>query len=324
MIDGVVHFKGAIANGSNAPAFTLPIEMRPSTNVYVSVDMCGAKSGRLNILSSGVVSVQAEEDFADAQCFTSLDGAYFVHSSTPSSFFLLSNGWTGQPFSTGYPGVSLIRGISYLRGAMADGTAATAFTLPASMRPFDDVYVPTNLFAAAKGRMFIRDTGLASVSPLSSDSQSFTSLDGLSFDTASVGDTSLTLQNGWTGGPFSTGSPGASKIKGVVHLKGAMDGGASGFAFTLPPELRPENRAYVPVDLCSGAKGRLMIEANGSTSVQAEGSFADAQCFTSLDGATYVVPEPASLPALATGLMLLGGLAVRRVQGQVQGQGQVG
>jgi len=70
--------KGAIANGSSAGLFTLPAAFRPSTNVYVPVDLCNATNGRLVIQPNRVVSVQAETDFANAQCFTSLDGVTFV------------------------------------------------------------------------------------------------------------------------------------------------------------------------------------------------------------------------------------------------------
>ena len=74
---GIVHFKGAIANGSSAGLFTLPAAFRPSTNVFVPVDLCGATNGRLFIKPSGVVTVEAQT-FSNARCFTSLDGVTFV------------------------------------------------------------------------------------------------------------------------------------------------------------------------------------------------------------------------------------------------------
>ena len=42
------------------------------------MDLCNATNGRLVIQPNRVVSVQAETDFANAQCFTSLDGVTFV------------------------------------------------------------------------------------------------------------------------------------------------------------------------------------------------------------------------------------------------------
>src|SRR5262249_50221955 len=49
-INGVVHFKGAIAtSGTNSIPFTLPPGFRPATSVYVPVDLCNATNGRLVI-----------------------------------------------------------------------------------------------------------------------------------------------------------------------------------------------------------------------------------------------------------------------------------
>jgi hypothetical protein len=40
--------------------------------------------------------------------------------------------------------------------------------------------------------------------------------------------------------------------------------------------------------MCNATKGRLHIQANGVASVQAEnGTFSNAQCFTSLDGVSF-------------------------------------
>ena len=42
----------------------------------------------------------------------------------------------------------------------------------------------------------------------------------------------------------------------------------------------------------AGAAGRLRIQPSGQVSIQAVGPFSDAQCFTSLDGASFVAPAP--------------------------------
>jgi hypothetical protein len=79
-MNGIVHFRGAIKNlstNTNMVPFTLPVVLRPHTNVYIPVDLCHAK-GRLFIKSTGVVRVQAETALSDARCFTSLDGASFA------------------------------------------------------------------------------------------------------------------------------------------------------------------------------------------------------------------------------------------------------
>src|SRR5262249_2295181 len=79
----------------------------------------------------------------------------------------------------------------------------------------------------------------------------------------------------------------AKVIAGVVHLQGAIGDGASGFAMNVPAAFRPASLVYVPIDLCNAHDGRLVIETNGNVTVDPEGDFSDAQCFTSLEGAQY-------------------------------------
>jgi hypothetical protein len=74
---GTVHLRGAMSSGGSAVAFTLPLGFRPPVPVYVTVDMCNATQGRLFIQPNGVVMVQAESAFTNAQCFTSLEGVVF-------------------------------------------------------------------------------------------------------------------------------------------------------------------------------------------------------------------------------------------------------
>jgi hypothetical protein len=79
---GIVQFEGAIDTSSsnhNLTLFTLPKGLRPATLVYVEVDLCDANNGRLYIQPNGVVEVYAEGGtIQHAQCFTSLDGAWFA------------------------------------------------------------------------------------------------------------------------------------------------------------------------------------------------------------------------------------------------------
>ncbi len=58
--------------------------------------------------------------------------------------------------------------------------------------------------------------------------------------------------------------------------------------FTLPAALRPTHVIYVPVDLCNANKGRLYIQPSGVVTVQVETAFSNAQCFTSLDGVSFI------------------------------------
>jgi hypothetical protein len=66
-------------DGRECGAVRAAPQFRPTTSVYVPVDLCDATNGRLEIEPNGDVLVEAEGGtFANAQCFTSLDGASFV------------------------------------------------------------------------------------------------------------------------------------------------------------------------------------------------------------------------------------------------------
>jgi len=80
VISGIVHFRGAIrTSGTNPVPFILPTALRPHHTVYVTVSLCKGINGRLEIVPSGGVVVQPENnDFTDAKCLASLDGVSFV------------------------------------------------------------------------------------------------------------------------------------------------------------------------------------------------------------------------------------------------------
>jgi hypothetical protein len=293
LVGGIVEFKGAVGGGSSSVLFTLPPEFRPATSVYVPVDLCNAKKGRLIILPSGVVSVQAEVAFSDAQCFTSLEGASFAQSAFGFTALALQNGWTNAPFATSNAAAVKLGGIVHLKGAIANGTAAAAFTLPVGFRPATNVYVGIDLCTSKKGRLFIQPTGQVSVfaEVAFADAQCFTSLDGASFAQDPGAFTALALVNGWVPTPFATGPAGVEELSGIVRFKGAISNGTSGLVTTLPAAFRPSTDVYVPVDLCSAKKGRLYIQPSGTVTVLAESAFADAQCFTSLEGASFALSD---------------------------------
>lgn len=75
----------------------------------------------------------------------------------------LQNGWTNAPYGTKTAGVALVSNMVQLKGAIANGSSAVAFTLPSDFRPAARVYVPVDLCNAAKGRLVIESTGVASV-----------------------------------------------------------------------------------------------------------------------------------------------------------------
>lgn len=106
----------------------------------------------------------------------------------------------------------------------------------------------------------------------------------------------LALLNGWVPYGGGTGTPKARVDHGIVELKGAMSSGSVPAAFVLPAGMRPTAKVIIPVDLCSATNGRLVIKPDGTTRVEAEGSFSDAQCFTSLEGASFALNPAGAVP----------------------------
>jgi hypothetical protein len=201
------------------------------------------------------------------------------------------NGWVpSSSYKTDHPMVALVNGTVHLRGGLVSGTAAKMFTLPPGYRPAATVYVPTNVFLGGKGRLIIEANGDVSVGTEGafSSAQSYTSLDGVSFQLNTAGHVAMTLQNGWTNTIYGTRAVAAAAFNGVVRFQGAMQtNGSNSAPFVVPSGLRPSTRVYVPVDLCNAQKGRLIIEPTGTVTVDYETSFSAAACFTSLEGAFY-------------------------------------
>jgi hypothetical protein len=287
----IVTLKGAIANGTTGTAFTLAKSLRPATDVYVPLDLCTATKGRVHITPTGVATIQAETNFSNAQCFTSLEGATYARNTNGFTALSLVNGWTGGPFSTSQPMVVNDNGIIRFKGAIANGTTSIAFTLPVGMRPANEVYVPVDMSNASNGRLIIDPSGTVSLEAEGgtfSNAQNFTSLDGAWFALDATGATGLSLVNGWTGGGFSTGQAGVRDVGGVAYFSGSVENGTSSVIATLTGAFRPPKTVYVPVDLCGAANGRLIVSNAGVVTVQAEnGTFSNAQCFTSLDGVAF-------------------------------------
>jgi hypothetical protein len=204
----------------------------------------------------------------------------------------LVNGWVNAPFGTNNAGVTLVSGIVHFRGAVSGGTASRITTLPSAFRPAQDVYVPVTLCDATKGRLFIDSSGNVSVQEEGggfSNAPCFTSLEGASFAQSTSSFTSLTLQNGWTNAPFGTRNARVRNVSGIVRFQGAIANGTSSAAFVLPSAFRPPTDVYIPIDLCSATKGRLLVQPSGQVSVFAETAFSNAQCFSSLEGASFAL-----------------------------------
>jgi hypothetical protein len=293
----VVTFEGAISapsTNTNIEPFKLPAAYRPAVNVYVPVDMCDATNGRLIINPTGEVSVQ-EQDGAvtNADCFTSLDGVSFVQSAAVTTL-TPTNGWGATGFGTANPAAALIKGVVHFQGAVSASSpsSTTVFTLPSSLTPSAAVYVPVDMCNATNGRLIIATNGQVTVQEEdggTTNENCFTSLDGASFVETPNSPTLLTLKNGWTGQPFGTGSAIAELSNGSVRFGGAIGSGTTVLAFKLPSNMRPTKNVYVQVDMCNATNGRLNITPNGKVKVQEEdGALTNAQCFTSLDGASFV------------------------------------
>jgi hypothetical protein len=186
--DGWVHLQGAIAGGSSPLAFTLAPAFSPQTVVYVPVDLCSSKKGRLTIMPSGDVTIETEGGgtLDAAQCFTSLEGVSFFTGSTAVVNQLTPlNGWTGAPFSTRSPGAINDNGVVRFIGAVTPNGSSNPhiLTLPAAMRPAALIAVPIDMCRAQRGRLVIQEDGRVfaeSTQPWPSV-QCFASLEGVSF-----------------------------------------------------------------------------------------------------------------------------------------------
>ncbi|HEY0708455.1 MAG TPA: hypothetical protein VGG33_16735, partial [Polyangia bacterium] len=288
-IGSFVHFRGAIkTTGTNDQPFTLSSSYRPPSNVYVSVTLCNGKKGRLFIQPNGVTKVQTEGAFSDAQCQTSLDGAFFARDAIGFTALTLQNGWTASPYGTAAPAVQKMSGVVRFKGAIANGTTPVPFTLPPAFRPTNPVYVPLDTVTATKGRLYILPSGVVTIETPGpfSNAQNFTSLEGVSFTQSEFAP--LTLESGWGKAIWTNARAGFAVTAGIMHLTGAAGTGSSNTMFTLPPGFRPSSGVNLPVTLCTGTKGRLLIGAAGNAQVSDEnGGLTQAACMTSLEGVTF-------------------------------------
>jgi hypothetical protein len=185
-ISGIVYLKGAIqTSGSNGEAFVLPAADRPTSTVYVTADLNDSTNGRLVISPNGSVGVEAENNWSDAQNFTSLDGISFAKSATSFTALTPLNGWSSYGFGTASPAARTISGVVHLKGAITTaGTNGQAFVLPTAFRPAHDLYVKADLCDSHNGRLYITTSGSVTVQAPSGgwgNAQCFTSLDGVSF-----------------------------------------------------------------------------------------------------------------------------------------------
>ena len=243
----------------------------------------------------------------------------------------LQTGWLNNAAAGNFAGYAVFDSTVHLRGAVlppGNSNLAVAFILPADATPPVNVYVPVTLCSAAKGRLLIETNGNVNVIVEGGDwtkAQCLVSLEGVSFPLSSFGVPALTLKNGWTTTVYGTRAPAARLSAGVVRLEGAMSGGTDSYAFNLPSAFRPAQGVYLSIDLCGGRKGRLYIGSTGDAYIYTEGNFSDAQCFTSLEGASYVLAQQAAV-TLVNGWSTYGGTrtpGATNVGGMIRLQGAV-
>ena len=185
-VNGQVHFMGAVSTGgSDNFAFTLPPALRPSVTEWIPIGLCNAAKGRMRILSTGDITIDSESGFANAGCFTSLEGASFVLSANSGTAPTLATGWTNGSFNSGPVRVRNDNGIARFSGATSLGTGATVMTLPAQFRPATNVWLYVDFVGAGRGRVLVSPNGTVSVDPATastlSAAESFLSLEGAEF-----------------------------------------------------------------------------------------------------------------------------------------------
>ena len=285
VVDGAVVFRGAVMSGTDSQIATLPEGMRPPAPVYLPISLCNAIPGRLFINPQGGIFVSSSQDFSDAQCFTSLEGASFTLG--PSTRLTLRNGWINGEYGTRPAKARVANGTVRLTGAISLGTRSTAFILPEGMRPNRPTYVAIDLCNSLPGRLLVLPNGKVKVQAADAfgTASCFASLEGATFRRS--GPNPLVLDGTWTGAAFGTRPAKYATSGASIHLVGGVSSGATTLITVLPEFHRPQSRAYVRTNLCGAAPGRLIIEPTGEVYADFADEFSDAQCFTSLDGVHF-------------------------------------
>ncbi len=188
--NGMVYLSGSLSQsaGDNQVFGVLPPAARPAHTLYLSVYTFDGAIGLLEIDTNG--NMLAYE--GGAQRYTSLAGASFPVASAATNQLSLINGWqSAQPtYGTGDPSYSVKNGVVHLSGSLrqppAAGDTQEFAVLPKAARPKYCLYLKTAVSPpdsiAAQGTIVICPDGeLYSDSFPLSESESFTSLAGISY-----------------------------------------------------------------------------------------------------------------------------------------------
>ena len=203
----------------------------------------------------------------------------------------LANGWQSASTAslrTGTPAWGARNGVIYLRGAVKQPTAggATFAILPASARPAHKLYIQVYTNSDTPGTLYVGADG--TMEAFNGSASTFTSLSAVSYPTAAVKSTNLTLKNGWVSSQpaYSTGNPAYAVSHGVAYLSGSMHGGTTSVpAFVLPTAARPAHLMYVSVYTFDGSTGFLELFPSGQVDVEG----AEAASYTSLANISFPV-----------------------------------
>jgi hypothetical protein len=90
---------------------------------------------------------------------------------------------------------------------------------------------------------------------------------------------------------------------GIVRFQGAISGGTTANAFTLPAAMSPPVGTYVTADMYFAAKGRIYFPSSSTpVTIQTQsGTLSDATNFTSLEGVWFALASTGYTPLTLTG-----------------------
>ena len=247
----------------------------------------------------------------------------------------LKSPWTGGPFGTNTPSVSIEKGVVSFRGAI-EAPRALRTTARSGSQPRTDpavnVFLPVDMCHSTNGRLVIDPSGAVVVQEQDgalTNAGCLTSLDGASFVKSSAV-TPLTLINGWTETAFGTANAAGRQRERCRPLPRSHQWHEFfDRALRVACELYPSVPIFVAVDLCNATLGRLVIDPSGVVAVQEEDEgISNEDCFTSLDGASFVLqPKNSSTLSLKNGWTGkadgTGAAAVELVKGTVRFEGGI-
>jgi hypothetical protein len=299
---GVVYLSGSLhqPSGSNPDFAVLPAAVRPSHTVFLAVYTANGGTGNLTISPTGLMKVVTpfvrrsgiggHTSLIGARDYTSLAGVSFPAATTAGHELSLLNGW--QSFRAGdgigAPAYTVIGGVVHLAGALRQttGTSDEFAVLPVAARPAGVLYL-TVYTDGGPGVLLISPDG--ELDAYQADAQGFTSLDGVSFRTATAAH-KLSLRNGWQSSQsaWDTGDPAYTVTAGVVYLSGSLHqaAGTSLVFAVLPRAARPRHQLWITTYTFEGAAGALKITPAGVMSAFNVTGNA-AQGYTSLAGIAY-------------------------------------